>query len=317
MSDSPTIPSEKEFEAAFTRSVNRYIEECREQVRPFLRRHFGVRGSLKRHRAVPGWDLLRAPLNLTWGLVLLPVKLSGLVAGFFGFSRFRAYCDDFCRRYPGFRTALQRNTERLIYQELLRLPWPEERTRPQRNRLTEILFEQPEFTDFRKAYEQNIRSGDGSLAEALAEFGKSQGGTADLFSNVAVAVGTFVGTKSLAGGAFGAGGLIAKQIAIQTFWLGPAIGGVWYGIFKRKVELSLVLFSTLGVILAVSVLAAFAGLITDPFQTWTGIHRARLNRILKTLETALIRENSNAYTSKSPFLARILDLVDTITSVTR
>jgi hypothetical protein len=319
MCDSSIIPSEKDFESAFARSVARYIEECRGRIRPFLERHFGFRGSLIRHRAVLGWDLLRAPLNLAWGFVLMLVKLSGLVAGFFGFLGFRACCDGFCRRCPGFRTELQRNTERLFYHELLMLPWPEELTLevPQRNRLAEILLEQPEFTEFREVYEQKIRSGDRKLAEALEEFGKSQGAAADLFSNVTVVIGTFVGTQSLVGGALGAGGLIAKQIAIHTFWLGPAIGGVWYGLFKRKVDPSLVLSSVVAVVLAVSVLAAFAGLVTDPFQTFTGIHRRRLNRILKTLETALIRENSSAYTSKSPFLARILDLADTVASLSR
>jgi hypothetical protein len=318
MPDAPVIPCDADFEAAFQRSVGFYLDECHGRARSFLVRHFGILGSLRRHRVVFGWDLLKAPLNLLWGIVLIAVKLLGWIAGRFGWAGLKSRVDGFCRRFPGLRTRLQEETERVFYQELLLLPYPGDRehTGPQQNRLAEILLEQPELAGFREAWEQRLRPGDGPLAEALDEFGKSQGSAADLFSNVTLSMATLIGTKSFSLGAIGAGGVVAKKIAIDSFWLGPVLGKLWYESFGRKVPTSLVATSILATAVAISVLAAFAGLVTDPFQTWTGIHRWRLNRILKALESILIRENSCGYTSKGPYLARLLDVADTILSAT-
>jgi hypothetical protein len=45
--------------------IRRYFNDRHRRVRPFVDRNFSLRGSLSLHRAAVGWDIARAPLNLT------------------------------------------------------------------------------------------------------------------------------------------------------------------------------------------------------------------------------------------------------------
>jgi hypothetical protein len=39
--------------------VQRYFEQCRKRVQPFVDRNFSLRGSISLHRAALGWDIAR------------------------------------------------------------------------------------------------------------------------------------------------------------------------------------------------------------------------------------------------------------------
>ena len=60
-----SVPAEALARQIVDDGVQRYFQERRERVRPFVDRNFSLRGSLRLHRAAVGWDIARAPLNLT------------------------------------------------------------------------------------------------------------------------------------------------------------------------------------------------------------------------------------------------------------
>ena len=45
--------------------IRRYCAARRERIADFVDRHFSLRAALRLHRAAFGWDMLRAPVNLT------------------------------------------------------------------------------------------------------------------------------------------------------------------------------------------------------------------------------------------------------------
>ena len=70
-----------------------------------------------------------------------------------------------------------------------------------------------------------------------------------------------------------------------------------------------------GVVLAVaaSLVTTFAGLIADPVQLWTGVHRRRLMRMLARLD----RQQGPAGIEREHVLARLGDLGDIASSIWR
>lgn len=50
-------------------------------VRGFVRRHFDLLGSVRLHRTALGWDLLRAPLNVSLAPVYLVTRLLAWLCG--------------------------------------------------------------------------------------------------------------------------------------------------------------------------------------------------------------------------------------------
>ena len=45
-------------------AVDRYLNETRARIVPFVDGHFSFRGALALHRRAIGWDLVRAPVNV-------------------------------------------------------------------------------------------------------------------------------------------------------------------------------------------------------------------------------------------------------------
>jgi hypothetical protein len=66
---------------------------------------------------------------------------------------------------------------------------------------------------------------------------------------------------------------------------------------------------------AIAVVAAFSGIIHDPVQALTGIHRRRLSRFLDAIEESITRPNGKGYGPKDTFFGRAYDLVDWIKGV--
>ena len=68
------------------------------EVRRFVRQRFGLRGTLRLHRAALGCDLLRAPVNVALSPVFLILKLVAALLGWCGARRAAAWNRD--RRRP-------------------------------------------------------------------------------------------------------------------------------------------------------------------------------------------------------------------------
>jgi hypothetical protein len=77
---------------------------------------------------------------------------------------------------------------------------------------------------------------------------------------------------------------LAQQSAIAAFPLGAWLGGLWYHLSPARPTTALVLATTVPLMLALSIFAAFAGVIFDPVQRALGLHRRRLLRMVAALE---------------------------------
>ncbi|MBV8839808.1 MAG: hypothetical protein JO000_25010, partial [Alphaproteobacteria bacterium] len=105
-------------------------------------------------------------------------------------------------------------------------------------------------------------------------------------------------------------GVVAQQSAISTFPLGAGLGSLWYGAFPAAPSMALVSGLTGGLVLGASVVAAFAGLVTDPVQRRLGLHRRRLLRLVDALERQTMDPSAPAYAVHDHYAARVLDLFD-------
>ena len=110
---------------------------------------------------------------------------------------------------------------------------------------------------------------------------------------------------------------IAQQNAIAAFPLGAGLGGLWYSWFPAAAGPGLLAATTGGVVIVGAVLAAFSGVLTDPLKRRLGLHRRRLLRLLGELERALCDEGEGSVRLRDHYVARLIDLLDLVTSAWR
>jgi hypothetical protein len=67
--------------------IRRYFADRRARVAPFVDAHFSFRGSAAIHRAAVGWDIARAPLNLSLALPHVGLKAAAAVSRKLGATR--------------------------------------------------------------------------------------------------------------------------------------------------------------------------------------------------------------------------------------
>ena len=112
-------------------------------------------------------------------------------------------------------------------------------------------------------------------------------------------------------------GVMAQQAAVSAFPLGGWLGGVWYGLFPVAPTALMTVGATGGLMLAATTFAAFAGVISDPIQRATGLHRARLLRLLGALERQMFDRGAAGFTVHDHYVARLLDLFDLVATALR
>jgi hypothetical protein len=96
--------------------TNAALAARRARVRAFVRRNFGIRGSLRLHRAALGWDMLRAPVNVMLAPVFLGTRL---IAAVLALLRLRRAAGWFAARQILFRSKLAIQVQDLIRGELI------------------------------------------------------------------------------------------------------------------------------------------------------------------------------------------------------
>jgi predicted DNA-binding transcriptional regulator YafY len=69
--------------------------------------------------------------------------------------------------------------------------------------------------------------------------------------------------------------------------------------------------------LGAAVLSAFAGIVADPLQRRFGLHRRRLHRFIDALERQWMDGTEGAFMVRDHYAARLLDLLDLLTSAWR
>ncbi|MEO1018127.1 MAG: DUF6635 family protein, partial [Pseudomonadota bacterium] len=131
----------------------------------------------------------------------------------------------------------------------------------------------------------------------------------------------FLMLDRLTPGAISLGPLLASDFAraeaINSFWLGPSMGEVWYNFFAVDTPVPWIVAGILMMIAVLAVVASVIGVITDPIQTWTGIHRRRLFRLVDAVERVTRDAADLRLALKDPYLPRIADLLDLTVSAMR
>jgi hypothetical protein len=306
--------SPQELASAIVRDgVQRYIESRRGRIEAFVDRHFTLAGSLALHRRALGWDLLRAPANLFLAGPALAVKLVAWAARRAGMERVAGWL---AGRRLLLDTEVAREIEWLVVTELLEIPCGRRDRVSYRDAIAETILADERAAallvapaiadpDFRRR-----------LTAAIETYLGSRTATAEIMTGfVATGFGALVvkqATPGLVTLSSTLAGMIAQQMAIAAFPLGASLGGLWYSLFPAEAGPGLLAATTAGVFLGGAMLAAFSGVVTDPLQRRLGLHRGRLERLLRILEADLYGEPGRNRLMRDHYVARLVDIFDLI-----
>ena len=220
----------------------------------------------------------------------------------------------------GFKTSVQEEINSLIFTQLLELPNGKGRGKNVTDALLAEILDQPEvkslFQDqLALIMSQSQREGfRAALEKRLKEYSLSRNAVSELAGNIiTLATGAGMMGKMTPGGiSFGTvlAATIAQQSAISGFFMGPTLGGLYYGIFPASASMGLAVASTSTVLATLAIFSAFSGIITDPIQARLGIHEKRLNRLIDSLENTLLEKGDADLKFRGKYLARVFDLLD-------
>lgn len=270
-----------QLSAAEEEAVRAYAAECRARIPGFAARHFDLTGSLRLHREALGLDLLRAPFNVLLVGPALFLRLGGALLRWIGLERLGGWL---ARRDLFVETRLARRVADLILDELLEMG---ERSEAWRGRARHLI------ADYVAA------------RHAVAEFAACL---------VLLTLGLLL-LQALTPSAISLGPMLAREMArqdaVEGFWLGSAAGSVWYAWFPATASGTDLVATTLAVMVGFALLATFTGLITDPLQQRLGLHERRLRHLVDTLERAALGEDARL-ALPDPYIARVTDLADVV-----
>ena len=308
---------------AVTEATRRYLAERRARVGPFTRKHFSFRGALRINRRALGKDLLRTPANVLWMVPHLLAQGGATLGRKLGFARIARRLE---QTPVGFKTDVEREIEWLIYSELLELPFAQEGRRCARDALLEEILAHPSIGELlvpelirldRLAQRDNFRQ---RLEDYLITYTNSRTAAADLSGSLLALAAGVAAFKQFTPGAIAIGGAtataIANHLAIANFVLGPALGSLYYGVFPATASAGLLVATTGGLLLALGVLSAGAGVIADPIQQALGLHERKLLKLLDALEGELTGQGDR-YRLHDAYVARVFDLWDLLQAAGR
>ena len=313
-------------------AIERYLTADHDRIVPFVDNHFSFSGAWDLHRRSIGWDLARAPANVVLAIPRLGLHMGSGLARRAGWQNLDGKLHGWGQKLI-FETDVARELDWLIRTELLQLPYREEHSpyrEATRDALAEAVFADPRIEAvgrdiieamkqraddpcFREDFESKLAVYTGSRA-AASEI------TTAMFSIAAGAAFKQVTTGALSLGPVLAGAL-AQHIAIASFPLGAGLGGLWYGVFPASAGAVTTASVTGGLVVAFSLLSAFAGVVADPVQSRLGLHQRRLKRLIDAighdLERDLKGDGSGRFRVCDHYVARILDLADLLRAAWR
>ncbi len=317
-------PQNELIDAIVRDGIRRYFAARRERVRPFVDRHFSLRGTAALHRAALGFDVLRAPANLLLAGPQGAMKAAGAAAGRLGAERLSRRA---ATRNLLLRTNVSRRLEALICTELLELPYGATGHEAPRDALAETILADDRVAALaaetllaigRRADDPAFRA---RLTEAMGSYAATRAAAAEITTSLLTVSSGAMALKQLTPGVLTLGpalaALIAQQSAIAAFPLGTGLGSLWYAMFPAAPAVLLVAGLTGGLMVAASCVAAFAGLISDPVQRRLGLHTRRLNRMLDALERQMLDPAAPAFAVHDHYVARLLDVFDLLGSAYR
>ncbi len=300
-----------------------YFETRRRRVDTFVDNHFSLPGTLSLHRHALGWDIARAPLNLSLALPQVAMHLGAAASARLGATATAARL----RRPILLRTAVSREIEWLVTTEFLQLPCTQRGREATQDALCQTILAQPDLQAAMDTALQEIaaRGTDPAfrarLGHAMESYGLARSAAAEITTGLLnLGAGALALNKVTPGAAsFGPAlaGVMAHQTAIGAFPLGTWLGGAWYGLFPTVPSAALVATTTGGVMLAATTFAAFAGVVSDPIQRALGLHQRRLLRMVDGLERQFFDPESAGFVVHDHYVARLLDVFDMVSAALR
>jgi hypothetical protein len=248
-------------------------------VRAFVRQRFGLRGTLRLHRAAVGADLLRAPVNVVLAPVFLLVKILARVARLVRMPRVAGWL---ARREVFLTTAVSRAV---------------------REQVTAFVASVTDAPRDR-------------VARAVADYAATRNAVAEIVTTLVVLLAGVVLFHAVTPGVISLAGPLAEaqaaRRAAEGFWLGQGAGRLYYGVFPVHLPVWQVVLTGAGLAMAGSVVTTFAGVIADPVQVATGVHRRRLMRLI-----ARVQAGAGEGLAREHVIARTGDLSDMALSLWR
>lgn len=310
-----------------TRSVNTgiaaYAESRRQRITPFVDKHFSFRGAWKLNKLAIGRDLYRAPANLLWAPIYFVAKASGAASKKIGL---KSVSTKLAQLPSGLRTDVEREVEWLIFSEFLELPYVSNTRVAEKNALIDHILSDSELARlFEAALQPLSNAGDSSqmrlqLEKKLATYVDNRKDVAELTGALIAVAGALAAKKGFGGGTLALGqaaaAAAAQASAVSTFWLGPTLGSLYYSAFPAAVSTGLLVGATTGVAAVLALVAAVAGVIADPAQRALGLHQRKLHRLVDAIENQLSGRGNDSYALHDGLVARLLDLLDILRSVT-
>jgi hypothetical protein len=309
--------------AAVEAGARRYFAERRGRIKPFIDAHFSLSGTLGLHRAALGWDIPKAPLNLSLSAPQLAMHVGAAVAGRLGAKQ----AQRFLKRSILLETSVSRELEWLIYTELLELPIVQKTRQSGHDALSEAILGEPAVAEAVEGALREIgRHGEdpafrARLRHAMGEYGITRNAAAEITTGLLNLGAGALTLNKLTPGAVSLGpalaAVLSQQAAVSAFPLGGWLGGVWYGLFPVAPTLGLVMTTTGGLMLASATFAAFAGVISDPIQRATGLHQRRLEKMVDALERQFFDPAAPGFAVHDHYVARLLDMFDLLGAAVR
>ncbi|MDH3378652.1 MAG: hypothetical protein OEQ39_17135 [Gammaproteobacteria bacterium] len=278
------------YDADLQRQVAGYIAACRQRISAFIGANYSWCGAIKLNRLAWGADILVTPYNFLMGLPNFLLRMLAVALEFMGA---RKAAQRLLRIHLGLPTTVQKALTARLMADLLDLPLNHEDTTDRLRHLVAYAAQEP-----------------------VKVYVHTRNVAADITAGTLAAVMGVVFFNQFTPGSVSAGSamarIVAKEQAVSEFALGDVLGRLYYAVFPVNPSLTVVVVILLVAMATIAVIGAFSGMIHDPIQTVTGIHRRRLNQLLNAIEESIDPTMGKGYQPKDTYFGRVYDLVDWI-----
>lgn len=289
-------------ECISSHETSQYFAACRLRIPAFIQAHYAWPGALGLNRQAFGRDILVAPFNFLMGFPNFVLQLLSLLLNLFGAQRLSA-------RLAGIHLGLPTRVQEVLRERVLR-------------ELLDLPSSCQPCPGFASGSGSGPGSGSGSIRQQvrvaaeqpLSTYIRTRNVAADITAGTLAAIMGLLILSQFTPGSISVGTTLAKLLAHQQaaadFFLGETLGRLYYGVFPVSPSLFILGLVMLGVIAVIAVVAAFSGLLHDPLQTATGIHRRRLEQMLDAIERSCDDADAEIYRPRDSFYGRIYDAID-------
>ena len=277
-----------EIWAHYEACIEAYIAERRSRVDGFCEKYYGWKGALRIRADSIKEDLTVGFLNALWAVPFVTLQTAFRWLDKLGIDAPKRWFDHVP---PQIKTASRKKTEWVLVTELLELPFQSGLLRSSKDSLSDALkvnFGQHKNETDWKSF---CPTGPETWKQELTGYSSESSSAADL-ATLAVTVFSawlLFGNTSL--GVIQMGSELADKLAhdeaTSGFFLGDAIGSVFYNIFPQDPSIQQLCISVAIIIALISILSIVIHGLIDPVHTALGVHQRKLHRFLDAMEDRL------------------------------